>query len=149
VEDEDQLILATVDENPANDEEDEEVLATVVHFIMVHYKDKERIKKKKKKKYKPKAGQYQLEAGIKRFGERGETAVTRGSSTSLPPNIFGGAGDLLFPKRRKHPKNRQTPNKERPFFHHDENRPPHCHEFTIDLQRRWSINGKIGDRQGM
>jgi hypothetical protein len=32
---------------------------------------KEGIKKKKKKKYKPKAGRYQMEAGIKRFGERG------------------------------------------------------------------------------
>ena len=44
---------------------------------MVHYEEKEGIKKKKKKKYKPKAGQYQLEAGIKQFGERGETAVTK------------------------------------------------------------------------
>ncbi len=78
VEDEKQLILATVDESPANDKEDEEVLAAVAHFIMVHYEEKEGIeKKKKKKKYKPKAGQYQLEAGIKRFGERGETAVTK------------------------------------------------------------------------
>ena len=77
VEDEEQLILATVDENPANDEEDEEVLAAVMHFIMVHYKEKEGIKKKKKKKYKPKAGQYQLEVGIKRFSEQGETAVTK------------------------------------------------------------------------
>ena len=77
-EDEEQLILATVDESPANDKEDEEVLAAVAHFIMVHYEEKEGIeKKKKKKKYKPKAGQYQLEAGIKRFGERGETAVTK------------------------------------------------------------------------
>ena len=48
--------------------------AAVAHFIMVHYEEKEGIKKKKKKKYKPKAGpgQYQMEAGIKRFGERGE-----------------------------------------------------------------------------
>ena len=42
VEDEEQLILATVDENPANDEEDEEVLATVAHFIMVHYEETSR-----------------------------------------------------------------------------------------------------------
>ena len=77
MEDEEQLILATVDENPANDEEIKEVLAAVAHFMMIHYKEKEGIKKKKKKKYKPKAGQYQLEAGIKRFGERGETAVTK------------------------------------------------------------------------
>jgi len=63
------LMLATVEENPAGDEEDEKVLAAVAHFIMVHYKEKEGIKMKKKKKYKPKAGQYQLEAGIKQFGE--------------------------------------------------------------------------------
>ncbi len=31
---------------------------------------------------------------------------TRGSSSSLPANIFFLAGDLLFPKRKKHPKNR-------------------------------------------
>jgi hypothetical protein len=33
--------------------------------------------KKKKKKYKPKSGQYQLEAEIKQFGKQGETAVTK------------------------------------------------------------------------
>jgi hypothetical protein len=42
-----------------------------------HYKEKEGIKKKKNNKYKPKAEQYQLEAGIKQFGERGEIAVTK------------------------------------------------------------------------
>ncbi len=35
------------------------------------------VKKKKKKKYKPKAGQYQMEAGIKQFGEQGKIAVTK------------------------------------------------------------------------
>ena len=79
VEEEEQLMLATVEkkEIPSDNEEDEEVLAAVAHFIMVHYEEKEGIKKKKKKKYKPKAGQYQMEAGIKRFGERGEIAVTK------------------------------------------------------------------------
>jgi hypothetical protein len=43
---------------------------------LIIYEEKEGIKKKKKK-YKPKSEQYQLEAGIKRFGERGETAVTK------------------------------------------------------------------------
>ena len=57
--------------------EDEEVLAAVAHFIMAHNKEKEGIKKKKKKKYKPTSGQYQLKAGIKRFGEHGESAVTK------------------------------------------------------------------------
>jgi hypothetical protein len=44
---------------------------------MVHYEEKEGIKKTKKKKYKPKAGQYQMEAGIRKFGEQGEIAVTK------------------------------------------------------------------------
>ncbi len=67
VEEEEQM-LATVEEVPADDKEDEEVLAMVAHYIIVHYKEKERIKKKRKK-YKPKSGQYQLEAGIKQFSE--------------------------------------------------------------------------------
>jgi len=69
VEEEEQLMLVTVDENLAGDEEDEEVFADVAHFIMVHYEEMVGIKKKKKKKYKPKAGQYQLEAGINQFSE--------------------------------------------------------------------------------
>ncbi len=75
MEEEEQLMLAIVEENSAGD--DEEVSAAVVHLIMVHYEEKEGIKKKKKKKYKPKAEQYQLEAGIKQFGERGESVVTK------------------------------------------------------------------------
>ncbi len=43
----------------------------------MHYAKKESVKKKRKKKYKPKAGQYSLEAGLKHFGERGETAVSK------------------------------------------------------------------------
>ena len=51
MEEEKQLMLATVEkENPADDKEDEDVLATVAHFIMVHYKEKQGIKKKKKNK---------------------------------------------------------------------------------------------------
>jgi hypothetical protein len=71
-----EVMLAMMEEDPAEDKEDEEVLATVGHYIMVHYKEKEGMKKKKKK-YKPKFGQYQLEAGIKQFGKQGETVVTK------------------------------------------------------------------------
>jgi hypothetical protein len=39
-------------------------------------RQEEKHKKKQKKKYKPKAGQYSLEARLKHFGERGETAVS-------------------------------------------------------------------------
>jgi hypothetical protein len=52
-------------------------MPSVAHYVMMHYAEKESIKKKRKKKYKPKAGQYSLEAGLKHFGERGETAVSK------------------------------------------------------------------------
>ncbi len=38
-------------------------MASVAHYVMMHYAEKESVKKKRKKKYKPKAGQYGLEAG--------------------------------------------------------------------------------------
>ena len=42
MEEEEQLMLATVEkEIPEEDKEDEEVLAAVEHFIMVHYEEKE------------------------------------------------------------------------------------------------------------
>jgi hypothetical protein len=52
---EEELMLAMAEEDAAEDKEDEEVLAVVTHYIMVHYKEKEGVKKKKNK----------LEAGIK------------------------------------------------------------------------------------
>ncbi len=73
---EEEVMLAMVEDDQAEEEEDKEVLAVVAHYIMVHYKEKEGVKKKKQK-YKPKSGQYQLEAGIKQFGEQGETAMTK------------------------------------------------------------------------
>ena len=60
------------DENEDNDEG----LVAVAHYIMVHYAKKE-AQKRCRKKYKPKSGQYQLEAGIKHFGDQGEIAVTK------------------------------------------------------------------------
>ncbi len=73
---EEEVMLIMVEEDPAEDKENEEVLAVVARYIMVHYEEKEG-EKKKKNKYKPKSGQYQLEAQVKQFGERGETAVTK------------------------------------------------------------------------
>ncbi len=63
-----------IEEDP---EEDPKRLASVAHYIMMHYAKKESMKKKLKTKYKPKAGQYSLKAGLKHFGERGETAVSK------------------------------------------------------------------------
>jgi hypothetical protein len=53
-----------------------EGLVVVAHYIMVHYAKKE-AQRRRRKKYKPKSGQYQLEAGIKHFGDQGEIAVTK------------------------------------------------------------------------
>jgi hypothetical protein len=54
----------------------EETLSVVVHYIMVHFAEKELIKKRKRK-YKPKDGQYTLDARLRKFGDEGETAVTK------------------------------------------------------------------------
>jgi hypothetical protein len=62
-------------EEDGNDNNNEGLVA-VAHYIMVHYAKKEG-QKRRRKKYKPKSGQYQLEAGIKHFGDQGEIAVTR------------------------------------------------------------------------
>jgi len=70
-------LYETVEEQEDREEDDPEEMANVAHYVMMHYTEKESIKKKRKKKYKPKAGQYSLEAGLKHFGERGETAVTK------------------------------------------------------------------------
>jgi hypothetical protein len=72
---EEELMLATVGDKPDKEDKDEAVIATLAHYIMADYADKEVIKKKKK--YKPKSGQYQLEAGIKQFGKQGEMVVTK------------------------------------------------------------------------
>ncbi len=48
----------------------------VTHYIMAHYAKKE-AQKRRRKKYKPKFGQYQLEAGINHFGDQGGIAVTK------------------------------------------------------------------------
>jgi hypothetical protein len=44
--------------------------------IMVYCAEKEMCKKQKRQ-YKPKAGQYTLDARLKKYGSRGETAVTK------------------------------------------------------------------------
>ena len=67
----------TVEEQEDRKEDDPEEMANVAHYVMMHYAEKESIQEKQKKKYKPKAGQYSLEARLKHFGERGETAVTK------------------------------------------------------------------------
>jgi hypothetical protein len=53
----------------------------------VHYAEKELIKKRKKK-YEPKDGQYTLDAGLKKFGDEGETAVTKELQQFNTYNVF-------------------------------------------------------------
>ncbi len=99
---EEEVMLANMEESALDEEEDEEVLAAVAHYIMVHYEEKESLKKKKKK-YKPKAGQYPLEAGIKRFGKEGETAVTKELNQFNTYGVFEPqhAQDLLDDDKKK------------------------------------------------
>jgi hypothetical protein len=58
------------------DKNNDRALEAVAHYIMMHYEEKEKLKKRKKK-YKPKDGQYSLDAGLHHFGDRVETAVTK------------------------------------------------------------------------
>ncbi len=65
------------EEEKLDNEGDPKRLRSVAHYIMMHYTEKEGLKKKWKMKYKPKAGQYSLEARLEHFRERGETAVSK------------------------------------------------------------------------
>jgi hypothetical protein len=59
-----------------SDENNDRALEAVAHYIMVHCEEKEKLKKRKKK-YRPKVGQYGLDAGLCHFGDRAEMAVTK------------------------------------------------------------------------
>jgi hypothetical protein len=65
----------------------DEGMSAVAHYIMVHYAEKELIKKRNKK-YKPKDGQYTLDAGLRKFGSEGETAVTKELDQFNTYNVF-------------------------------------------------------------
>jgi hypothetical protein len=78
VEEEDKFVFTTCtdDEVTSSDENNDRALEAVVHYIMAHYEEKERLKKRKKT-YRPKVGQYGLDAGLHYFGDRAEMAVTK------------------------------------------------------------------------
>ena len=81
VTEEDEFLFATNEEEFDEKEMEsatisDEGMSAVAHYIMVHYAEKELIKKHKKK-YKPKDGQYTVDAGLKKFGDKGETAVMK------------------------------------------------------------------------
>jgi hypothetical protein len=70
------LTTCTNDDITSSDENDDRALEAVAHYIMVHYEEKERLKKRKKK-YRPKVGQYGLDAGLHHFGDRAEMVVAK------------------------------------------------------------------------
>ncbi len=72
-----ELYVTVEEEDRLDNEDDPKKMASMAHYIMMHFAKKESIKKKQKKKYKPKAGHYSLEAELKHFGERGETAASK------------------------------------------------------------------------
>ena len=59
-----------------NTEMGNKALSAVAHYVRVHYAEK-RLIKKRKRKYKPKDGQYTLGAGLRKFGNEGEMAITK------------------------------------------------------------------------
>ena len=88
VAEEEEFLLATTNgEESKGPEEDDKEINEVAHYIMVHYAEKELIKKRKKK-YKPKDGQYTLDARLKKFGDKGETAVTKELRQFNTYNVF-------------------------------------------------------------
>jgi hypothetical protein len=70
------LTTCTDNEITSSDKNKDRALEAVAHYIMVHYEEKEKLKKRKKK-YRPKVGQYGLDAGLRHFGDRAEMAVTK------------------------------------------------------------------------
>jgi len=92
VAEEDEFLFATNEEEFDEKEMEsatisDEGMSAVAHYIMVHYAEKELIKKRKKK-YKPKDGQYTLDAGLRKFGSEGETAVTKELDQFNTYNVF-------------------------------------------------------------
>ena len=78
----------------------DKALSAVAHYIMVHYAEKELIKKRKMK-YTPKDGQYTLDARLRKFGDEGETAVTKELRQFNTYNVFELLDTKSLVKQRK------------------------------------------------
>ncbi len=103
VKEEDKFMLTTCTDNEvtSSDENDHRALEAVAHYIMVRYKEKEKLKKRKKK-YRPKIGQYGLDAGLCHFGDRAEMAVTKELHQFNTYDVFGPiAADSLSDEEKK------------------------------------------------
>ena len=108
VAEEDEFLLATNEEESEEKEMEnammsDEAMSAVAHYIMVHYAEKELIKKRKKK-YKPKDGQYTLDAGLRKFGDEGKTAVMKELCQFNTYNVFEPleANSLSNKEKRAH-----------------------------------------------
>ncbi len=95
----DELMLVTMGNKPDKEDKDEEVFATIAHYIVAHYAEEEGIKNRKK--YKPKSGQYQLEARIKWFGKQGETVVTKKLNQFNKYKVFKPQHQMICQRRRR------------------------------------------------
>jgi hypothetical protein len=69
---------------------------------MVHYEEKEKLKKRKKK-YRSKVGQYSLDAGLRHFGDRAEMTVTKELHQFNTKDVFEpiAAGSLSNEEKKK------------------------------------------------
>ena len=82
-------MLATCadDDVTSSNKNNDRALEAVTHYIRVHYEEKEK-HKKRRKKYRPKDGQYSLDAGFRHFGDRAETAVTKELRQFIMYDVF-------------------------------------------------------------
>jgi hypothetical protein len=80
-------MMVTCKDESTKEEDGSNALEAVGHYIMMHYDEKENIKKRKKK-YKLKAGQFGLNAGLHKFGDRGKSAVTKELRQFNSYNVF-------------------------------------------------------------
>jgi hypothetical protein len=75
----------------------------------------------------------------------------RGSGPLVPSIFFYSGAPLFFflgdGSECEHEKTDRRRTKRGRVFDTMRIAPPHCRDFTIDLQQSWSINRKIGDRQ--
>jgi hypothetical protein len=87
VEEENEFMLAICKDESIEEEDDSGALEAVGHYIMMHCDEQEK-RKKRKKKYKPKAGQFGLDAGLRKFGDRRESVVTKKLHQFNSYNVF-------------------------------------------------------------
>ena len=81
---------------------DDDIVATVCHFLMVHYSQPHQAKSKTRASPKKKTNVFSLSAGLKRFGDKGEQAVSKELNQFNMLNTFTplDAATLTYEQRR-------------------------------------------------